>query len=562
MFDSHEMPDYLIVGGGSAGAVLAARLSENPAARVLLVEAGRDTPPDAVPADIADVFPTSSLNRDYFWPQLRARRQENGPLYPFPQARVMGGGSSIMGMWALRGLPSDFRAWVDAGADGWGPDDLLPVFRRLENDLDRDASQSGARAPYTIRRAPRREWPRFAAALERAASASGLPVIEDINEQPGDGFFPMPVSQSATSRSSSASAYLTASVRRRPNLRIVTDSLVTSICFDGRRACGAVVVRNGERMQLRAREVILSAGAIHSPAMLIRSGIGPEDQLRRLGVTPIAVRSGVGQNLQNHCYLNIALTLPAHARQDVALRHFAIAGARLSSGLGGCPPADLLVFAIGRASGQAWGPGLAMVGAALYAPYSRGGVTVASPDIAVEPEVSFALMSDPRDPPRMLKAARFAENLLFEAGAAETFRDAYLLPPVMALDQFNRPGLAGALMAQAAKLVLGAPGVVSRPVLNMMLKPGRWLGNRRGHAALSDHEILSAIAPMGHLTSTCTIGRRDDPMAVVDNVCRVHGVDNLRIVDASIMPCVPSANTNLTTIMLAERAADLIVAAV
>src|ERR1035437_5027470 len=144
-------PDYLIVGGGSAGATLASRLSEKSATRVLLVEAGPDTPPDAVPADIADTFPSSSLNQNYFWPDLQATRRPSGPLYPFPQARVMGGGSSIMGMWALRGVPSDFDAWVKAGADGWGWNDVLKYYRKLENDLDRDRSQSKP-GPYTVRR--------------------------------------------------------------------------------------------------------------------------------------------------------------------------------------------------------------------------------------------------------------------------------------------------------------------------------------------------------------------------------------------------------------------------
>jgi len=552
-------PDYLIVGGGSAGAVLAARLSENPAIRVVLVEAGPDTPPGAVPADIADIFPSSSLNPNYFWPGLQARRKPGGPLYPFPQARIMGGGSSIMGMWALRGVPSDFDAWVEAGAEGWGPSDLLKHYRNLENDLDRDHSQSKP-GPYTIRRVPHNEWPGFAVAMERAATARGLPLIADINESPGEGFFPMPVSQSESVRSSSASAYLTGEVRRRANLQIIAGCVVTAIRFDGVRACGATVIQGGATKYIDARDVILSAGAIHSPAMLIRSGIGPADQLSRLGIAPVAVRPGVGQRLQNHPYLNIALTLPARSRQNAQLRHFAIAGMRLSSRLENCPEADLLVFAISRVSGNAWGPGLAMIGASVYAPYSRGSVTLSSPDAAVEPDISFALLQDPRDPPRMLQAARFAESLLLDTEVAGTFTDAFLLPPVMALNQFNRPGLAGALLAQAAQLVLNAPPSVSRWTLNRILRPGRWIGNRRRRAALSDDEILSAIAPMGHVTSTCSIGRRDDPMAVVDKNCRVYGVENLRVVDASIMPSVPSANTNLTTIMIAERAAELIAA--
>src|ERR1700754_4207339 len=161
-----DNPDYLIVGGGSAGATLASRLPKNPEPRVLLIEAGPDTPPDATPADIADTFPSSTLNPRYFWPNLTATRRGDGVDYPFSQARIMGGGSSIMGMWALRGVPSDFDAWVEAGADGWGAEDLIPVYRKLERDLDRESGQRVGAAPYTIRRAPRGEWPGIASAFE------------------------------------------------------------------------------------------------------------------------------------------------------------------------------------------------------------------------------------------------------------------------------------------------------------------------------------------------------------------------------------------------------------
>jgi 5-(hydroxymethyl)furfural/furfural oxidase len=199
-----------------------------------------------------------------------------------------------------------------------------------------------------------------------------------------------------------------------------------------------------------------------------------------------------------------------------------------------------------------------MVGCALYAPYSRGAVSLVSAQADVPPRVEFRLFEDPRDPPRMLTAARFAEALLCAPGVAATYNDAFLLPPVMSLHQFNRPGVIGDVLAVAAKAVLNAPAPVSRQIIGRVIRPGRWFANKHKKHELSDEELLAAAAPMAHPVGSCSIGRADNPMAVVDPSCRVYGLSNLRVVDASVMPRVPSANTNLPTIMVAERVADLI----
>jgi choline dehydrogenase-like flavoprotein len=280
--------------------------------------------------------------------------------------------------------------------------------------------------------------------------------------------------------------------------------------------------------------------------------------LRQLGVTPVADRPGVGRNLQNHLYLHFALTIPPGMRLAAERRGFAIAGLRLSSGLPECPAGDLLLFALGRANPLPFGTGLAMLGAALYAPFSRGEVTLNSPDIRTAPRVDFNMLDDPRDLPRLIKAARHAEAMLFDPALVPTYDDAFLLPPLLALNQFNRPGLVGAAYAFAARMVLSAPPAIRRRLMDRALRPGRWFASRQHRLPLSDQELADAAAPMAHPVGTCAIGRPDDPMAVVDPECRVYGVANLRVVDASIMPRIPSANTNLPTLMLAERAADLI----
>ncbi|MDE2167740.1 MAG: GMC family oxidoreductase N-terminal domain-containing protein [Alphaproteobacteria bacterium] len=548
--------DFIIVGGGSAGAVLASRLSEDSARRILLIEAGADTPPESVPADIRDVFPSSFFNRTYFWPNLYASMTDGAAARPFSQARVMGGGSSVMGMWALRGLPSDYDGWAQAGARGWAWSDVLPYFYRINNVAGSNI-ENGATC-RAIRRLGRDEWPRFVREMERAAAARGLPFHDDINEVSADGFFAMPLNQESGERATSARCYLTAAVRRRTNLKILPETRVIKLTLDANRVSGVEVEHAGQRRMLSAHEVILSAGAIHSPTLLLRAGIGPAAALVRLGITPVADRVGVGQNLQNHVFVHFALTLNPGSGLPNNGRHYAVAGLRLSSGQADCPSGDLLLCAMGRVSARPFGLRVGMVAAALYAPYSRGELHLSSPDPHQSPQISFRLLSDERDATRLVAAGRFAETLLLDPAVKNCCREVFLLPQDPPLRRFNDRGIVGRAKSLLASAVIEGPALVRRWAIARTIKPGRLLTDRDHHVPLSAPEILSAAAPMFHPVGTCAIGREDDPLAVVDSECRVYGIQNLRIVDASIMPRIPSANTNVPTIMLAERAADLI----
>jgi len=213
---------------------------------------------------------------------------------------------------------------------------------------------------------------------------------------------------------------------------------------------------------------------------------------------------------------------------------------------------------IGRVSGQAFGPDFALVGSALYAPKSRGTVKLKSADPLVHPEVNFRFLSDPADAPRMLAAARLSERLLRDPAVAADYHEAFLLPGALSVKQFNRPGVAGQVLAMAAGAAANAPGPLRRAIFGRAFKSGAPVARRGGGRAVSDEQLLSSISPMGHPVGTCAMGDIRNPMAVVDDSFRVHGTHNLFVVDASVMPNITSANTNLPTLMLAEMAAERI----
>ncbi|NBO89667.1 MAG: hypothetical protein EBU77_08415 [Betaproteobacteria bacterium] len=252
-----------------------------------------------------------------------------------------------------------------------------------------------------------------------------------------------------------------------------------------------------------------------------------------------------------------ALTLPRGKRMDQGLRRFALAGVRSSSRHPGSPPGDLFGFVVGRVSGQSFGTDFALVGSSLYAPASRGSVRLKSADPHINPDVFFRFMSDPADPPRMVKSARLTEQLLSHPSVAAHYNEAFLLPGALAVKQFNRPGWLGQVFSMAAELAANAPGPLRRSIFSQAFGSGEPVVSAGKRVReITDDDLLSSISPMGHPVGTCAMGLETNPLAVVDKNFRVHGTTNLFVVDASVMPSITSANTNLPTLMLAEMAAE------
>jgi 5-(hydroxymethyl)furfural/furfural oxidase len=524
--------EWLIVGGGSAGCVLAARLSEDPTEEVMLLEAGPDWRASDAPPQLRSLNGWRALDESacaaFQWQGLESRRTHAQEPRPHVRGRGLGGGSTVNGMMAIRAIPDDYDRWAALGCPGWSYAEMLPYLRRMESDADfGDRPYHGSDGPIPVQRLPRSAWGPADNALADAALGLGYPWCEDHNAPTATGVSPFGLNARDGARVTTNDAYLEP-VRERANLRVLGGANVDRVIVEAGRAVGVRARVGNDWIEVRAERVVLCGGAIHSPSILLRSGIGPDGPIAQLPV---------GQGMQEHPLALLWLFPRPAARPDLDARQ-ANCLVRYSSELEGAGANDMFVASVnqtlamtqedpshlvmdsqsgtwgGAGGGQAaGGPGLLCVWA--NEERSRGWLELVSPDPDVAPRIEQRLLDDPGDLRRMRDGVKRC-------------------------------------------LELTATGAFDAAFEHIAIDPtGTGLEALSDDAAI-DAWLMATVGDTGHICGTCRMGAPDDPRAVVEPHGRVLGLEGLWVADASVFPEVPRANTNLPTIAAAERLSDLI----
>ncbi|MBL6953744.1 MAG: GMC family oxidoreductase N-terminal domain-containing protein [Alphaproteobacteria bacterium] len=563
--------DYIIVGGGSAGSVMANRLSARSANKVLLCEAGMDTPHGKVPEEILDSYPgTAYLDKRFLWNELKVTTEvisHNNPdadrprLRKYEQARVLGGGSSINGQMANRGAPTDYNEWETRGAKGWNWDAVLPYFKKVERDMDFDDAYHGQSGRIPVRRIMPDQWNDHATATGKAFGEAGYEFLPDQNGEFKDGYFPVTMSNAYERRVSAAIGYLDPGTRLRENLTISTGTQVKELLFDGNRCVGVKALVAGREQEFRGNEIILSSGAIHSPAHLMRAGIGPAMALGEMGIHVRANVPGVGQGLMDHPSVAVASFIKPHARINEFTRRHLLVGLRYSSEMEGIPKGDMFVAASSKSSWHAVGEQIASMIIFVNKTYSETGqVKLSSADWQEEPTVEFNLLSDQRDLDRLKNGVRKMAAMHAMPALLAATSDPFPASYSEKVRQVGEVTFKNKFMTGMMAKLLDGPDFLRRILMEKLILEEFSLGQ-----IMEDDEALEAFvkkAAVGvwHASCSCRMGADDDPKAVTNNAGRVRGVEGLRVVDASVFPIVPCANTNFPTLMTAEKIADAILA--
>ncbi|BBF69928.1 GMC family oxidoreductase [Sphingomonas bisphenolicum] len=526
--------DYIVIGSGSAGSLMANRLSADPANRVVLIEAG---PSDRKwPVNLKTAMPVGNIfllpHEKYNWKQsLSGNAAVNNRQINFPRGKLFGGCSAINGGVYIRGQKADYEAWAAEGNTGWSYDDVLPAFKAVENYAGPDKPWHGKGGELDVQKP--KSWNPVSAAIVDAATQAGHHRNDDFAGDRQDGFGRYDLNQRNGTRLSSARAFLHPALKR-PNLTILDETLVRRILFDRGRAIGLEIEKDGARRTIGAkREIILCAGATNSPQLLMLSGIGPQAHLREMGINVVHHLPGVGQHLQDHPTVHVAMENPTAESYAVSARvlprilfspikylfkregmlasNVAEAGGFLCTDGSGRPDIQITFLAGLKLDARSVPRRHGYMGLIqLLRPKSAGSVRLASNRPEDKPVIDPNFFADPYDMKTLIAGFREARRI------------------------FAQPALAAMTGAEIE------PGIQHQ----------------------SDAEIDAALRKIVntayHPTGTCKMGPDSDPMAVVDARLRVRGVSGLRVVDASVMPAIISGNTSAPTMMIAQRAARFI----